>query len=272
MWKTKWGSCWLTFDEDDDDHRWERVELQYPTATPYSVQRWGSTRGNREGKALGGHPQADILGDRGEWDEDNSGRGQVYVGAWDGKLHLFGAESGVWTVDEHAKYWGSHPVLGNSSPENAKKVDEIVQYRDTNANGFFDEITYDYDGDEKVDLKINLLELGGDERPLHKPGELKWKGMHELLGKIAAESFQDGLKIFRAAWKRGLTNAEIDDDAIASSTCEKYDHGYWVKEKVFRLVDQRLARSGDGKMRARLHRAYFTGDVDGLVKVIQEMP
>lgn len=277
MWKTKWGSCWLTFDEDDDDHRWERVELQYPTTTPYSMERFRSARGDREGKALGGHPQADILGDRGEWDEDNSGRGQVYVGRWDGKIHLYGAETGAWTVDEHAKYWGSRPVLGNSSPENAKKVDEMVQYRDTDRNGFFDEITYDYDGDQKVDLKINLLDYKteGDPHPdlsaLHNPGELKWQGMHELYRKISAESFQEGLKIYRAAWRRGLTNAEIDDDAIATSTGEKYDHGYWVKEKIFRLVDQRLMKGRDEKLRSRLHRCYFTHDIDGVVQVIEEM-
>jgi hypothetical protein len=30
MWKTNWRDCWMTFDEDDDDQRWERVELYYP--------------------------------------------------------------------------------------------------------------------------------------------------------------------------------------------------------------------------------------------------
>src|SRR4051812_45610656 len=114
MWHTNWGSCWMTFDEDDDDHRWERVELQYPTKDPYSVERFGSTRSNKGAQALGGHGQADILGDRGEWDQDNSGKGKIYVGSWDQKLHLFGAEKGAWTVDEHADFWGSGPVLGNS--------------------------------------------------------------------------------------------------------------------------------------------------------------
>jgi len=37
---------------------------------------WSHQRAAR----LGGHPQADSLGDRGEFDEDNSGGGKLYVG------------------------------------------------------------------------------------------------------------------------------------------------------------------------------------------------
>jgi len=29
-------------------------------------------------------------------------KGQLYIRAWDGKMHLYGAESGAWTVDEGA--------------------------------------------------------------------------------------------------------------------------------------------------------------------------
>jgi hypothetical protein len=270
MWKTNWGSCWMTFDEDDDDHRWERVELQYPTKDPYSVERFNAVRNNRGNQALGGHVQADILGDRGEWDEDNSGKGKVYIGSWDGKLHLYGAEKGAWTIDEHAKYWGSRPVLGNSSPDNATKVGELVQYRDTDNNGFFDEITYDYDGDKIVDLKINLLDYATKDNPhpdvrdLYDPAKLKWEGMHETFCKMSKLSFQEGMKLYRAAWKKGLTDHDIDDDAIASSIGEQYDHGYWLKEKVFRAVDARVS----GKQRDELRRAYFMHDLNGVVEVI----
>ena len=274
MWNTNWGSCWMTFDEDDDDHRWERVELQYPTSNPYSVERWSSSREARKNAALGGHPQADILGDRGEWDEDNSGKGKLYIGAWDAKLHLYGAETGAWTVDEHAKYWGSKPVLGNSSPLNAKKVEELVQYKDTDNNGFFDQITYDYDGDQKVDLTINLLDYATKENPhpdmrdLYNPATLKWRGLHELFCKMSRLSFQEGLVIYRAAWKKGLTNPEIDDYAIAASIGEQYDHGYWVKEKIFRLLDRELTRQNQIEQRDKLRRAYFTHDLHGVVDVI----
>lgn len=272
MWDTDFASVWLTFDEDDDDHRWERVELQYPTTTPYSTKRFSRNR-SRDGAALGGHPQADSLGDRGEWDEDNSGKGVVYIGGWDGKIHLFGAENGAWTVDEHAKYWGSTPVLGNSSPDSAPKIGELVQYRDTDNNGFFDEITYDYDGDETVDLKISLLDFKTDKNPLPDvrdkidPGQEQWDGMHNVFKKISADAFQDGLKIYRAAWKKNLTTPEIDDYAIATSTGDRYNQAYWLKEKLFRAVDARVT----GEQQAALRKAHFTGDIDGVIAVIDAL-
>ncbi|MEO6436826.1 MAG: hypothetical protein ABIP55_13840 [Tepidisphaeraceae bacterium] len=281
MWNTNFESCWLVFDEDDDDHRWERVEFQYPTPSKYSVKRWPGTRGDRAGAGLGGHPQADSLGDRGEWDADNSGRGQVYVGRWDGKLHLYGAETGAWTVDERGKYWGSKPVLGNSSPENAPKVEEIVQYTDTDKNGFFDLITFDYDGDEKVDLTINLLDYKTEQNPhpdvhdLINPGKLQWKGLHELFVKQSADSFQEALKLYRAAWKKGLTTPEIDDHAFASSTGDRYNQGYWLKEKIFRLIDQKLAQSvsgaGDKAKRDELRKRRALNDVSGMVQLIDSL-
>ena len=271
MWHTTWGSCWMTFDEDGDNHRWEREELYYPTDDVYSTARW-----NKDHKGgLDGHPQSDSLGDRGEWDEDNSGKGQLYIGAWDQKLHLFGAEKGAWTVDEHAQYWGSSPVVGTSSPLVAPKVGEVVQYRDTDNNGYFDEITYDYDGDRKVDLKINLLDYATKEnphpdvQPLYNPGKLKWQGMHELYNKMAFDSYEEALALYRAIWKKGLNTTEMDDLCYAASQGERYDHGYWLKEKIFRALDQRLA--SDKATQSELRRCYFTHDLAGVTKIIDAL-
>jgi len=277
MYKVKWGSCWFVFDEDDDDHRWERVELYYPGGDVHSTHRWRK-EADRTKHAISGHPQADILGDRGEWDEDNSGRGKLYVGRWDQKLHLFGAERGAWLVDYGGKYWGAGPVVvGGSSKEDAPKVEEVVQYKDTDGNGFFDLITFDYDGDRSVDLTISLLDLKSDSNPhpdvveLFNPADLKWQGLHELYGKISAQSFDDALKLYRAAWKKNLTDKELDDLAIAASTAEKYDHGYWLKEKIFRKVDARLADASDKSKRDALWRAYFLGDVPAVVRIIEDL-
>lgn len=116
-----WTSLYFVFDEDDDDHRWERVEMYYPMhgfggpkeIDIYSTKRW--LRSNyaeqdmvapSERPGISGHPQADSLGDRGEFDEDNSGGGKLYVGMFDRKLHLAGAEWGAWTVDKNAEFHG----------------------------------------------------------------------------------------------------------------------------------------------------------------------
>jgi hypothetical protein len=275
MWdpKEEFASCWLVFDEDDDDHRWERVEFQYPSTQPYSTARHRGS--NRDNAGFGGHIQSDSLGDRGEWDDDNSGRGQVYIGRWDRKIHLYGAEKGAWTVDEHARHWGSRPVLGNSSPTTAPAIKELVMYADTNKNGFLDEITFDYDGDQKVDLKISLLDYATksdpnpDVRETYDPGKLGWKGMHELFTKRANLSFQEALKIYRAAWKKGFTNPEIDDYSFASSVGDRYNQAYWLKEEIFRLIDRHV--QNDKSKRDELRRLHFLGDTNGLVAFIESL-
>jgi hypothetical protein len=107
--KAKWATMYFVFDEDDDDHRWERVEMYYPMhgfggpkdIDIYSTKRWRRNNYAEQAMAaanerpgLNGHPQSDSLGDRGEFDEDNSGNGNLYVGVFDRKLHLAGAEWG----------------------------------------------------------------------------------------------------------------------------------------------------------------------------------
>ena len=92
----KWNENWLVFDEDDDCERWERVELLDPK-DPYTI---GVKKGG-----LDDNPQSDPVGDRGEWDLDNSGNGNLYVSPLDGKIHLFGAETGYWRVDQNAFYY-----------------------------------------------------------------------------------------------------------------------------------------------------------------------
>jgi len=284
----RWATMYFVFDEDDDDHRWERVEMYYPMhgfggpkdIDIYSTKKW--RRGNYaelamvgpdEKPGLSGHPQADSLGDRGEFDEDNSGGGKLYVGVFDRKLHLAGAEWGAWTVDKNAEYHG-----GSKTPSPkpiAPRVEEVVKYTDTDQNGFFDTIEYDYDGDRKIDLRVSLLDYRTasnphpDVVPLIDTHKEQWRGLNVLFGKIASQSFQEGLMIYRAAWKRGLTTPEIDKLASAATIGERYDHGYWLKEKIFRLIRKRIAGT---PLEKDLIRLYYTGQFEEYSRRIAELP
>ncbi|HEY6243659.1 MAG TPA: hypothetical protein VIX17_06930 [Pyrinomonadaceae bacterium] len=295
-----WKTMYFVFDEDDDDHRWERVEMYYPMhgfggpkdIDIYSTKRW--RRGNyaeqnmvNEGEkpGLDGHPQSDSLGDRGEFDEDNSGNGKLYVGVFDRKLHLAGAEWGAWTVDKNAEFHGG---IKTPSPKPlASHVEEVVKYTDTDNNGFLDTIEYDYDGDRKVDFKVSLLDYKTasnphpDVVPLIDTQKEGWKGLNALFTRIANDSFQEGLMVYRAAWRRGLTTPEIDKLASAGAIGERYDHGYWLKEKIFRQIRARLqqVRQSDpskastwDRLQKDLARLYYTGQFYEYVKLIAEVP
>ena len=295
-----WKTLYFVFDEDDDDHRWERVEMYYPMhgfggpkdIDIYSTKRWRRSNyaeqdmvAENEKPGLSGHPQADSLGDRGEFDEDNSGGGKLYVGVFDRKLHLAGAEWGAWTVDKNAEYHGG--VKTPSPRPSAPRVEEVVKYTDTDNNGFLDTVEYDYDGDRKVDFKLSLLDYKSSAQPhpdvvtlidTHKEG---WKGLNILFGSISNQSFQEALSVYRAAWRRGLTTPEMDKLASAGSIGERYDHGYWLKEKVFRQIRMRLQQvrqaepgksSSLDKLEKDLARLYYTGHFEEYARRIADVP
>ena len=295
-----WKTLYFVFDEDDDDHRWERVEMYYPMhgfggpkdIDIYSTKRWRRSNyaeqdmvAENEKPGLSGHPQADSLGDRGEFDEDNSGGGKLYVGVFDRKLHLAGAEWGAWTVDKNAEYHGG--VKTPSPKPSAPRVEEVVKYTDTDNNGFLDTVEYDYDGDRKVDFKLSLLDYKSSAQPhpdvvtLIDTQKEGWKGLNILFGSISNQSFQEALSVYRAAWRRGLTTPEMDKLASAGSIGERYDHGYWLKEKVFRQIRMRLqqVRQADpGKalslnaLEKDLTRLYYTGQFEEYARRISEVP
>jgi hypothetical protein len=287
----RWANTYFVFDEDDDDHRWERVEMYYPMhgfggpkeIDLYSTRKWRRSNyaelamvapGERPG--VSGHPQADSLGDRGEFDEDNSGGGKLYVGVFDRKLHLAGAEWGAWTVDKNAEFHG-----GNKTPSPkplAPRVEEVVKYTDTDNNGFLDTVEYDYDGDRAIDFRVSLLDYRSPSQPhpdvatlfdVHKEG---WKGLNVLFTISANQSFQEALTVYRAAWRRGLTTPDIDKLASASAIGERYDHAYWLKEKIFREIRARVRQAKLDALEKDLTRLYYTGQFDAYARRIAEVP
>ena len=298
-----WTSMYFVFDEDDDDHRWERVEMYYPMhgfggpedIDLWSVKKWrDGPSGNyarlymaegSEKPGLSGHPQADSLGDRGEFDRDNSGGGKLYVGVFDRKLHLAGAEWGGWTVDKNAEFHGGWKTP--SLKPLATKVEEVVRYTDTDGNGFLDTVEFDYDGDRTFDLKVSLLDYrtpgqpAPDVAPLIDTRAAGWKGLHEAYTTVANQSWLEALAVYRAAWKRGLTTPEMDRLAQAASVAERHANGYWIKERAFREIRSRLeeARTATPAQAAAfdalekdLTRLYYTGQFDAYVKRIAEVP
>jgi hypothetical protein len=295
-----WTSLYFVFDEDDDDHRWERVEMYYPMhgfggpkeIDIYSTKRW--LRSNyaeqdmvapTERPGISGHPQADSLGDRGEFDEDNSGGGKLYVGVFDRKLHLAGAEWGAWTVDKNAEFHGG--VKTPSPKPRALRVEEVVKYTDTDKNGFLDTVEYDYDGDRKIDFRVSLLDYRTPKQPHPDVAALVdtrtegWKGLNGTFTRAANQSWQEGLTVYRAAWRRGLTTPEIDKLSSASAIGERYDHGYWLKEKVFRQLRTRLQEVRQAEpvraasldmLEKELARLYYLGLFEEYARKIAEVP
>lgn len=288
---TKWKYIYLTFDEDGDDHRWERVESLYPTTnyrtngSPvdlYSTARFK----NKEGLTAGidGAFQSDTRGDRGDFDMDGSGGGKVYISPLDGKLHLYGAEWGGWTVDRNAEFHG-----GGGEPSHkpeAKEVGEVVKYTDTDGDGFYDTIEYDYNGDHKIDLKVCLLNYKADgvnyqKTTLFEPRKLGYNGMHELFNTMATQTWLEALAVYRAAWKRDLTSPEMDKIAASSSLRQRYINAYWIKEDILRAVSTQINNrikthpAEAEKLKSLLGeyiKAQYCGKFDKVVSLLSQVP
>jgi hypothetical protein len=145
-----WKGVFLLFDEDDDDNRWEEMFARYEP-------HWG--------------PYSDRIGDRFEDDRDFGGCGKLYVGRFDGRIHLYHAEFAVWDVDYLALYKGS--CDRQDTDEGPKPPRGLwyprICYSDTTGNGFIDRIEYltvsfgDEDRTFKIEKEILLSDYADEE-------------------------------------------------------------------------------------------------------------
>lgn len=227
----KWNYCWFVFDEDDDCQRWERVEF-YEPRDPFKI---GSKNGG-----LDNNPQADAAGDRGEWDLDFSGGGNLYLSPLDGKLHLYGAEYGYWRIDQNALYYqGWQGWRGeNLQPEDFENIEPTkfatIKYEDTDNNGFFDKIYYDMNGDTIYESYYSLLENGiTDDAYIYKVKKMKYKDFKDIYKKMANLLFLNSKTGVKVAKKYGLNPENYSFLMHPKSLREKYHNGYWLSFYIY---------------------------------------
>lgn len=251
----EWNRVFFTYDEDDDCHRWERVELYNP-GDPFKI---GAGKGG-----IDSNGQADPSGDRGEWDEDNSGHGKLYVSPMDGKLHLYGAERGCWRIDQNARYYqgmgGIYDGYGPKRMETEPEKFATVQYTDTDRNGFFDMMEFDMDGDRIFEMKLSMKDLGIDDRcALIDPGQMKYGDFVRLEKKIAANMWKNAESALEIAEGMGLNTGWYALMKDPKSIREQYHYGFWLQFYLYNDLKDLAMRTGDEAVAEMLDRAYLTG-------------
>lgn len=253
----KWQSVWLVFDEDDDCERWERVEFY----DPRDLFRIGERNGG-----LDHNPQADAVGDRGEWDEDFSGKGNLYISPMDGKIHLLGAEWGAWRIDQEGRYfqgwqgWRQSPPSWPASQPTQPLPDRFptVRYMDTDGNGFLDQMEFDLDADRQFEQTVRLADLGlGDTGKIVHTASMDYRAYRRLFRQSARAQQQKAQSLLKLAAHIGLPTQWYAFFQQPHSWHERYHHGFWLS--LFLYHD--LARWGlnhrDVKWRQQFDRAYF---------------
>ena len=239
----EWDECWFVFDEDDDCHRWERVEFYQPK-DPFKI---GAKNGG-----IDNNPQADGAGDRGEWDRDFSGKGNLYISPLDGKLHLYGAELGYWRIDQSTlayQGWGGwrgpniQPEMTDSfHPEKFA----TIKYEDTDNNGFFDNISFDMDGDFQYELEVSLSGLGiSDEVKVIETSKLSYSDLNKIHSKVADIQLSKAKEFSGLAEKEGLNTNWYSFLKSSRDTREKYNNGYWLSYYLYRDLINLYKEDGD---------------------------
>lgn len=250
----KWDYCWFVFDEDDDCQRWERVEF-YEPGDPFEI---GSKKGG-----LDNNPQADATGDRGEWDEDFSGKGNLYLSPLDGKLHLYGAEYGYWRIDQNAMYYqGWQGWRGeNLQPEDFENIEPnkfaTIAYEDTDLNGFFDKIYYDLDGDGDFETYYSLIDNKiPDDAYIFKTKDLKYKDYKDIYKKMAKLLFENARDAVKVAKKYGLNTEYYSVYKHSKSLREMYHNGYWLSFYIYQDMLKYAKLKGDKKLEQEINNAF----------------
>ena len=245
----KWNRAFFVFDEDDDCGRWERVEF-CDNADPFVA-----------GRGKGGfdnHTQADPAGDRGEWDEDFSGGGKLYVSRFDGRLHLLGAESGIWRIDQDADcFQGWDRQFQRRDPARFA----TVHYADRDGNGFFDTIEYDLDSDAVYETVVELKDLGLDDRcPVIDPARLSYWDYVSLFERMSSSIWKNALDAVRYARFCGLPVDSYSYFLDARSKQERYYKGWWLAFYLYRDLEHHFVSRKDLPSAQAVAKAFFSGD------------
>jgi hypothetical protein len=255
--KGNWTTCRFSFDEDDDCNRWERVELYNSRGDLFKI---GKNKGG-----LDSNPQADAAGDRGEFDQDNSGKGNLYIGAFDGRIHLYGAEWGAWRIDQGASsfqgFGGLYDPHGSDRIQKEPERFATVKYTDSDNNGFFDLLEYDLDGDGVFEEKISLIELGiNDVTTVVNTSEMGYNDFRKLFRQVAEKQFSSAGEAIKLA-----KSLDVNPDWYAfwmspRTLHEKYDYGFWLNFYLYRDMRQAASSMNNNELVRKLDKAYYSGN------------
>ena len=256
-----WQECRLVFDEDDDCNRWERVEF-YDPRDPFII---GTEKGG-----LDHNKQADAAGDRGEFDLDNSGKGQLYIGAFDRRIHLYGAEWGAWRIDQLAYsfqgFGGNYERWGRERLQRQPDKFATVRYEDSDRNGFIDLVEYDLDGDKVFEDRVSFRELGiNDRRPVFPTAGMKYADYRNLFRDAAESMWANAQTALKVAEQQRLDTYWYNFYKKPLSLHQQYEFGYWLAFYIYQDLRHAARLAGDTARARAIDKAYYSGNWNDLL-------
>jgi hypothetical protein len=254
--KGDWQQCRLIFDEDDDCNRWERVEFYDP------LDFWKT---GIEGGGLDNNGQSDAIGDRGEFDMDNSGKGRLYIGAFDGRIHLFGAEWGGWRIDQTAfsyqGFGGFYEKWNRKRLQLMPKKFASVKYEDTDGNGFADQILYDLDGDHFFEDSVSLIKMNiNDRQSVIETAKMRYADYSTLFKTITNNNWSRALLALKVAEKYKINTNWYSFYKQPHSLHEKYDYSFWLNFYIYQDLRYQTRINNNVALLKKVDIAYYSGN------------
>lgn len=251
-----WQECRLIFDEDDDCNRWERVELY----DPKDLYQTGIENGG-----LDHNKQADAIGDRGEFDLDNSGKGKLYVASFDGRIHLYGAEWGAWRIDQTAfsyqGFGGNYEKWGRERLQKIPKEFAVIKYTDSDANGFIDQILYDLNGDKIFEDSVSFKSLGIDDRcSIFNTSVADYTNYQKLFKSVADNIWQRAQMALAVANKYGIDTKWYTFYQQPQSLHQQYEYGYWLNFYIYKDIRYNSMVNGHSALTKKIDKAFYSGN------------
>jgi hypothetical protein len=196
---------------------------------------------------------------------DNSGNGNLYIGSFDGRIHLYGAEWGAWRIDQNA--WSFQGFGGLYNKWQYKRIQSdperfgVVRYTDTDNNGFIDLIEYDLNGDSVFEHIASLRDLGiNDEQTIIPIREMDYQAMNDLFLSVTANIWKRAEMAIIVAAGYGLNTSWYSFLKKPRSIHERYSHGYWLNYYIYRDIRYMLRKEGADEDVKMVDKAYFSGD------------
>ena len=254
----EWEQIYFVYDEDDDCERWERVEF-YDPLDPFKI--------GLKNEGLDNNQQADAIGDRGEWDLDNSGKANLYLSKFDGRLHLYGAEWGCWRIDQLAySYQGWGGLYNEYTPRWERLQKEFspfstFKYEDTDDNGFIDKIEMDIDGDTIFEKTVLLNDLGIDDTcEVINTSIMDYEDYRKLHTSMSNNIWKQAEEAIKVAEKSGLNTSWYAFMKNPKSENQKYQYGYWLQFYIYMDLIDKAKRTNDNKEIKSIDKAYFSSN------------
>lgn len=197
---------------------------------------------------------------------DNSGKGKLYVGKFDGRLHLYGAEWGCWRIDQNANYYQGWDRMWMGMDRQPGKFG-TVKYTDKDDNGFFDYIEYDLDGDKKFEMTIDLKALGLDDRcELIDISTFKYKDYTSMMKKMSKSMWKNAMTAVQVAHKYNVQTLWYAKLMQALSVRQQYNNGYWLQFYIYKDLEHTFMQKGDQEKLKQLTVAYYSGNWKSMLK------